>query len=218
MPAWTTVAPYARSRATLTAGAVVGTNTVAGTPTTAAAYALASPALPPEATTIPTRASSSPDSRADRTRLNAPRALNVPVCWSSSSLNQAAPASTSTTGVTRTRPAIRAAAASTSSRVITCRSSHSGRRAFRSGRRERREHGHQPRARVRTGRQGLALPPDHRAHGHGVPSLLVVPSGLSYDDHARIRRNGAQSLPGRAAAQRFAWGRAAVRAAAAVGQ
>src|SRR5690606_12215399 len=123
-PTWVTAAPSARSRATFTAGAVSGTNTSAGAPDRDAAYAKASPALPPEAATIPA-SGSRPSSRAARTWLNAPRALNDPVCCVSSSFSHIRAAgasgagSTSSSGVLRTRPAMRAAAAATSECAIT---------------------------------------------------------------------------------------------------
>jgi len=87
-PTCRTSAPYSRIRSILTNGAVSGTNTVALTPSVAAAYALASPALPPEAITTPADGSSSPRSRAARRRLKAPRVLNTPVCCRNSHFSQ----------------------------------------------------------------------------------------------------------------------------------
>ena len=63
----------------------------------------------------------------DRRRLKIPRGLKLPVCCKSSSFKitaavegPSAPASMRTTGVTRTRPSIRAAACSTRSRPTGC--------------------------------------------------------------------------------------------------
>ena len=86
-PTCCTSAPYSRIRSILTDGAVSGTNTVALTPSVAAAYAFASPALPPEAITTPAEGSSSPRSRAARRRLKAPRVLKTPVYCKNSHFN-----------------------------------------------------------------------------------------------------------------------------------
>src|SRR5262245_11007427 len=89
----------------------------AGWPSCAAAWATASAKLPPDAATTPGAGTS-----AASIALKAPRGLNDPVCWSSSSFRVSAPSrprapgSRSRTGVSRTRPAIRAAAASISGR------------------------------------------------------------------------------------------------------
>ena len=108
-----------RRRSTFAAGEVSGTKIAAGCPSSPAAWATASAKLPPEAATTPAAGTS-----AASIALNAPRGLNEPVCWSSSSFSVIAPVepersgSRSSTGVSRTRPSIRAAAASISARPI----------------------------------------------------------------------------------------------------
>ncbi len=83
-PTCRTSAPYERDRSTLTVGAFAGTNTVAGTPASAAAHAHASPAFPPEAIVTPA-SGNVPSARWARMKFCAPRALNVPVyCMNSS--------------------------------------------------------------------------------------------------------------------------------------
>ena len=67
------------SNFTLNGGAVAGTKIRALHPAWRAAYAKASPALPPEAATTPA-GPIWPRSAAHCTRLSAPRALNEPVC------------------------------------------------------------------------------------------------------------------------------------------
>ena len=105
-------------RSRFIAGLVDGTKTSARCPSLVATWATAAPWLPPEAATNPAGGTS-----ARRTRWNAPRGLNEPVCWSSSSLSvtgvarPSSPAAISTTGVVRTYVPIRAAAASTSAGV-----------------------------------------------------------------------------------------------------
>ena len=101
-------------RSTLTSGAVCGTKTVAWMSRSRAAKACASPALPPEATTMPA-SPISPDLRPASWRLKAPRVLKTPQCWRNSHLSHTASRSDGRIkGVRRTRPAIRSAAACTS--------------------------------------------------------------------------------------------------------
>src|SRR5699024_10711918 len=106
------------SRSTLTIGAVVGRNTVAGTPASRAAHAQASPALPPEAIVTPA-SGKVPSARWARMKFWAPRALNVPVCCMNSRAKCSPeafglPDCAEATATGRTRPAIRAAADSMS--------------------------------------------------------------------------------------------------------
>src|SRR5215204_3085728 len=99
-------------RAALVGGDVAGTKMVAGTPRRAAAHATAAPWLPPDAATTPAGGISRV-----RSALSAPRGLNEPVCWVCSNLRMIRPATpnslprTSRTGVRRTWPARRSAAA-----------------------------------------------------------------------------------------------------------
>ena len=100
--------------------ATAGTKIFAGTPSFIAAYATAAPWLPPEAATTPAAGTL----RISRFA-NAPRGLNEPVCWKSSSLSVSgmgpSPSSsprTSMIGVRRTCGAIRRCAAAIASRSI----------------------------------------------------------------------------------------------------
>ena len=120
---WTTVAPSARSRATLTGGAVLRHEDRRRHTHRGRGVRVRQAGVAARRDHDPHRGSSSPDSRADSTRLKAPRALKVPVCWSSSSLNQVAPAgsqgspgSTSCTGVRRTCGLMRRRASARSAR------------------------------------------------------------------------------------------------------
>src|SRR5438128_3407871 len=96
-------------RLVLAAGAPMGTYTVAGRPSVAAAVATAMPWLPPDAVT--TRSGRGPDTSA----LTAPRSLNDPPRCRCSSLNTSGRPSTTarSTGVRRTYGAIAAAASAT---------------------------------------------------------------------------------------------------------
>ena len=103
------------------AGAASGTWISAGSARTVAAWATAAAWLPPDAAITPAAGTV-----LARMRLNAPRGLNEPVCWNSSSFRtrsrsepEGARDPGGSTGVTRTWPAIRSAAASTSSTSMT---------------------------------------------------------------------------------------------------
>jgi hypothetical protein len=89
-------APVASMRRALPSGTDSGVYTVAGTSSSAAAVATASPWLPPDAVT--TRSG-----RADSNAFNAPRTLNEPVSWSCSSFSTTGRPSTvaRSTGVCR---------------------------------------------------------------------------------------------------------------------
>ena len=99
---------------------VDGTKISAGCPRRFAAYATARPKFPPDAARTPVSSMS-----AVSMRLNAPRGLNDPVCWSSSSLRTSRPGapnafrSSSAVGVRRTHVPSRSLAFSTSNRVTS---------------------------------------------------------------------------------------------------
>jgi hypothetical protein len=114
-PVSTTSAPYLWTRCTFARGVVVGMKTRTGTPSRLAAKATAAPWFPPEAATTPAAGIASPSRR-----WKAPRTLNEPVCWWSSSFRATGcvcprkPSGNSSTGVLRTNPAMRSRAFSTS--------------------------------------------------------------------------------------------------------
>ena len=110
VPRAITVAPYSSRRLTLVGDDVVGTKTVAGTPTARAANALASPALPPEATTIPisrvelAALLGGQDAVERPARLEGPGVLQLLELQAAAVGSQSSPGSTSWIGVRRTWP------------------------------------------------------------------------------------------------------------------
>src|SRR3954451_8041614 len=104
---------------TCSAGAVSGTKMRVGMPSRWPTWATARPWLPPDAAT-----SAVGGSGAESTLVKAPRALNEPECWKSSSFNVTGRPATSTSriGVRRIHGAIRATAAGMSSYIERGRS------------------------------------------------------------------------------------------------
>ena len=109
-------APSARARSSLNRLPPGHEKTAQSMPSAAAPQASAMAWLPADAPATP-RARSSASSA--ESRLITPRALNDPVCWSSSALSRSpgARSDASSSGVRRTRPRIVSAARRTSSRV-----------------------------------------------------------------------------------------------------
>jgi hypothetical protein len=120
MPSLTTVAPCALTARSFSGTALDGITTVSFAPSSRAAYAAPSAALP--ALTV-MRPASSASRESVRTRFSAPRSLNDPVCWRHSAFATTGPpasrssASDRRTGVRTTRPRSASLAARASASV-----------------------------------------------------------------------------------------------------
>jgi 5-carboxymethyl-2-hydroxymuconic-semialdehyde dehydrogenase len=186
-----------------------------------AAYATARPKFPPEAAITPAGGTSDA-----RSLLNAPRGLNEPVCWVSSSLSvrrpgrPSAPSPSQSTGVRRTYPAIRSRAASTSARPISSTSRPSNHRdrldvrgpAFISFGSERPAEERSPRTGASAVIEGVEVSTEHWIGGErvGSPQAFADVSPIDETTLAEIARGTAEEADRAVAAAQDAlatWGR-----------